>query len=389
MRPSSSHTSRVPPDNHQQDDTQPACQRRRLNNHADESDSDPESSASTTDGAISRKPSARFRILSPPTGASSQANSAALMTATSIDGPAASSSSRHAQPTHQSSHSQYDAQSDVEMTDSEVEESDTEYETGGAPLPLVAPARAHQIINTLPTPEPGSEYLSDSDEEDYDDGDDDDDNSQDDDSDDEMQLPQPHPNSLPPMAHFAPLPLFPHLGNAFFLQNSPPDVSVEHGQQPMPVQPMSFSMPAGPTDLANLPPLPQPPPNWVPLPAFITDQNLTISNAIPSILGSENLDLADFLRDWAFQGRYGRAGPSQPPALDGLLRQTQEQPDEIDFTQLKGDEYDFQGLNWTSMETTRKAARLRRQHTYRNYVNRMGSDKWMASTFRPFLIILF
>lgn len=273
------------------------------------------------------------------------------------------------------------------MTDSDGQDSDPEFDVGGAPLALASPTRAHQATNKMPTLELDPEYLSDADQGEYGDDDDDDedddsddeydDEDDDDDSDDDMQLSQHHPNVLPPMAPMAPTPLFLHPGNAYFFQNSPPNIPVD--EPTMPNQPTNFGMPAGPTDLANLPPLPQPPPNWVPIPAFITDQNLALSNAIPGILGSENLDLTDFLRDWAYQGRYGRAARSQPPLLDELMRQTQEQPDEIDYAQLKGDQYDLQGLNWASMETTRKAARLRRQYTYRNYVNRMGSDKWMAS----------
>lgn len=256
------------------------------------------------------------------------------------------------------------------MSDSDASEFDAECRVGGAPLALGALTRAHQAT-IMPTPDPDPEYLAHADQEEYDDSDDEYDD-QDEDSDDDMQPPHNHIGTGPPMA----APLLPHFDTSWILQYSTAHMGVD--QPPMPVQPMTFSMPAGPTDLANLPPLPQPPPNWVPLPAFITDQTLAISNAIPSILGSENLDLGDFLRDWAYQGRYGRAGLSQPPALEELMRQTQEQPEEVEFAQLKGDEYDLQGLNWNSMETTRKAARLRRQYTYRNYVNRMGSDKWMA-----------
>ncbi|KAJ3495251.1 hypothetical protein NLG97_g3521 [Lecanicillium saksenae] len=216
----------------------------------------------------------------------------------------------------------------------------------------------------MPTAESDLEYLSDADQE-YD--------QDEDDSDDEIQIPHHYPNTLPPMAPMPPAPLLPLPGNAYLFQNPPPNMP------PMPVQPMTFAMPSGPTDLANLPPLPQAPSNWVPLPPLIGGApNFGISTGNPAILGSENLDLIDFLRDWAYQGRYGRAARSQPPLLEELMRQTQEQPDEIDFAQLKGDQYDLQGLDWTSMETTRKAARLRRRYTYRNYVNRMGSDRWMV-----------
>lgn len=264
------------------------------------------------------------------------------------------------------------------MTDSDVEASDTEIEAGGASLAFNAPTRDHQSTDIMPILESDPESLSDADPEDYDDDEDDEEDDDEDDeydSDDDMLLPEDHPNTLTPTTPMPPAPLFPHPSNAFLFQT--PNIPLN--QSTLPVQPMDFAMPAGPTDLANLPPLPQAPPNWVQIPAFFADQNLAISNGISGILGSENLDLADFCRDWAYQGRYGRAARSQPPLLDELMRQMQEQPDEIDYDQLKGDQYDLQGLDWASMETTRKAARLRRQYTYRNYVNRMGSDKWMAS----------
>ncbi|KAF1730166.1 putative WD repeat-containing protein C2A9.03 [Beauveria bassiana] len=286
MRTSSSHTTRVPPNDPQQDNGQLSRRRSRLLSRQTH-DSDSDSDNSTSDPVSWCQP-ARSHLPSHLVDASSPANSAVRMSSSAVEGPNAPSASHHSQSTLPPSQSRNDGQSDMDIPDNDGQDSDPELDSGGAALALMAP-------------------------------------------------PQ------------------------------------------MPVQPITFGMPAGPTDLANLPPLHQPPPNWVPLPAFLADQNLTISDAIPAILGSENLDLVDFLRDWAYQGRYGRAGRSQPPLLDELMRQTQEQPDEISFAQLEGDQYDLQGFNWAAMKTTRKAARLRRQHTYRNYVNRMGSDRWMAS----------
>ncbi|OAR00612.1 hypothetical protein LLEC1_02799 [Akanthomyces lecanii] len=375
MRPSSSHTTQVPPDDPQPDDDgqHSRSRSRLLTHHANDSGSDSDCSSSSNDNSLSRHQPARHLLLCRSAGASSPANVATRMTAASVEGPGVPSASRLSQAARPSSQPEHDAQADIEMTDSDGQASDTEVEVGGAPLALTAHAN-----NIMPPPESDSESLSDADQDDYDDDDDDEEDEEVDDddydSDDDMPFPQNYPNTLPPMPS---PPLFPHPGNAYLFQTPPPNMPFN--QSTLPVQPLNFAMPNGPTDLANLPPLPQPPPNWVTLPAFITDQNLTISNGNSGVLGSENLDLAEFLRDWAYQGRYGRAARSQPPLLDELVRQRQEQPDEIDYDQLKGDQYDLQGLNWASMETTRKAARLRRQYTYRNYVNRMGSDKWMAS----------
>ncbi|TQV95882.1 WD domain-containing protein [Cordyceps javanica] len=341
MRTSSSHTTQVPPDDPWQDDSQPSRPPSHFLNH-DAHDPDSNSSTSSSDNVLSQYRPGPPRLVSRrPAPASFSANRTARMTATSSDGPGVPSSSRRSPTVTPSSHSQHYTQSDVDMTDSDAQESDPECAPGGAPLALVAPTRAHQA--TMPTPESDPEYLSDADQEESDDedDDDDDDNQQDDHGDNGMHPMHQHLNSLPLMPPVAPVPLY----GAFFFQNGSP---YTHDQPQMPVQPMTLSMPAGPTDLANLPPLPQPPPNWVPLPAFIADQNLAISNPVPGILGSENFDLADFLRDWAYQGRYGHAARSQPPALEELLRQTQEQPDEIEFTQLKGDQYDLQGWALTN-----------------------------------------
>lgn len=327
-----------------------------------------------------------------------------MTAAASADGPGASST----RPSHNPQHPPRrpnDTQTDVDMyaTDSQDEsdsdESDTELESGGAPLTPAAPIAAHHATiphghahvqaHNQPSAGSDSDYLSDADQ-DYDDDDDDDEEEG---EVEEEQAPgvhfqiHSHPNTLPPIA--PPAPMMPHpANNAFFFNHLPPGMALPmspampSNMQGIPVPPAHF-MPTGPTDLANLPPLPQPHPGWMPVPPGFGmgfDQNIDPSNANPHVLGAENLGLVDFLRDWAYQGLYGRARQTQPPLLEELLRQAREQPDEIDFSQLNGDQYDLQGLDWTSMETTRKAARLRRQYTYRNYVNRNGSDKWMVSS---------
>lgn len=383
MRPLSSHTTQAPQDDPRHQHGTSSRQRPgSLDQHAhhdhhtrpgfvsgsgSDSDFDSDASTGTNDKSVSRHQSARSQLLARAVGASSAGPGPAHMTATSADAPGASSPSCHFQSSRQSPKSRCvpsDAESDVDMTDSESdsEASEADFEAGGAPLALAALTRAnHATANTMPTAGSDSEYLSDADQQEYDE----------DDSDEDMQPPPYHPNTLPPMAL---APLLPLPGNAYFLQNPHPNM------QQLPIDPLTFAMPSGPTDLANLPPLPQPPPNWVHLPPVIGGPNFGVSAGNPAILGSENLDLSDFLRDWSYQGRFGLAARSQPPLLDEIVRQTQEQPEEIDFSQLKGDQYDVQGLDWTSMETTRKAARLRRQYTYRNYVNRMGSDQWLLAS---------
>ncbi|CEJ81688.1 hypothetical protein VHEMI01804 [[Torrubiella] hemipterigena] len=134
-------------------------------------------------------------------------------------------------------------------------------------------------------------------------------------------------------------------------------------------------------ELANLPPLPQPPAGFVPLPAITMPNGQVIdpvhySNANPTVLGLENLGLFDFLRGWAAQAHFGIASGLGGPNIHEVLRQERVNRREISYDDLRGDRCDFQGLDWLSMGTTRSAARSRRQYTYRNYVNRQDSDKW-------------
>lgn len=100
-----------------------------------------------------------------------------------------------------------------------------------------------------------------------------------------------------------------------------------------------------------------------------------LSNPNPTIPGSENLGLVDFLRNWAYQSGFAQASFVRPPHLHQVLDQAGTDVSEVRYSDLGGDECDFQALNWLAMETTRSAARLRRRQTYKNYVNRAGSDE--------------
>ncbi|KAG5922764.1 hypothetical protein E4U42_005347 [Claviceps africana] len=99
-----------------------------------------------------------------------------------------------------------------------------------------------------------------------------------------------------------------------------------------------------------------------------------ISNPNPAIPGSENLGLVDFLHHWAQQGRHAHTHRSRPPHLHQVVKQAHTVVSEVNYSDLNGDCCDFQALNWTAMDTTRNAARIRRFLTYKNYVNRAGSD---------------
>ena len=114
-------------------------------------------------------------------------------------------------------------------------------------------------------------------------------------------------------------------------------------------------------------------------PAFLDDDMPPIVPSTVSMgMGCYNVGLVNFLRLWAHRGEVGskRSHPPDIREVRGLVDQTL---DEVTYNDLKGDQCDFQGINWEHMGTTRTAARAHRQATYRNYVNRLGSDRWMVS----------
>lgn len=121
----------------------------------------------------------------------------------------------------------------------------------------------------------------------------------------------------------------------------------------------------------NAIPLPQPP-------ALIEPLDLApISNPNPTMLGSENHGLIDFLWHWSREARLAHSYSlrAYAPCPEDIRRQAQVHMNEVRYDDLLGDECDFQGMNWESMGTTRERARRRRLETYKNYVNKEGSDR--------------
>ncbi|KAL7799110.1 hypothetical protein V8C37DRAFT_148175 [Trichoderma ceciliae] len=99
-----------------------------------------------------------------------------------------------------------------------------------------------------------------------------------------------------------------------------------------------------------------------------------MSNPNPSILGSENYGLIDFLRYWAY-GNVSLSDYRLPrPGIHRVLKQATSGVERVFYSDLRGDGCDMQGLDWDSMSTTRFAARQIRRYTYKNYVNKQGSD---------------
>ncbi|PHH81666.1 hypothetical protein CDD82_255 [Ophiocordyceps australis] len=99
------------------------------------------------------------------------------------------------------------------------------------------------------------------------------------------------------------------------------------------------------------------------------------SNPNPTILGSENYGLVAFLRQWAYEGHTRATTRLGTPHIGEVRRQADAIVEDVTYEDLMGDKCDFQRLDWTSMQTTRDAARRRRRERYVNYVNRPGSDR--------------
>ncbi|KAJ4398810.1 hypothetical protein N0V85_006190 [Neurospora sp. IMI 360204] len=99
-------------------------------------------------------------------------------------------------------------------------------------------------------------------------------------------------------------------------------------------------------------------------------------------LGPSNHCLTEFLYNWARpdhreQGVHLPRGPYPwPSRIADLAAQKLSQ---MRYTDLAGDQCDFQGVNWEELGVTRQEARQRRLLTYRNYVNVHESDKWDVS----------
>ncbi|KAF4495178.1 vegetatible incompatibility het-e-1 [Fusarium agapanthi] len=118
--------------------------------------------------------------------------------------------------------------------------------------------------------------------------------------------------------------------------------------------------------------------NAPPSPADVQGESL-LSNPNPTMIGSINLCLVDFLRHWAYQARASSSpSPSRihAPYPEDIRRQANAHIRDVQYKDLQGDDYDIQGLDWASMNTTREYARQIRCATFKNYVNKEGSDRW-------------
>ncbi|KAI1107513.1 YVTN repeat-like/Quino protein amine dehydrogenase [Jackrogersella minutella] len=105
---------------------------------------------------------------------------------------------------------------------------------------------------------------------------------------------------------------------------------------------------------------------------------MALSNANPMSLGPENPHVIQFLELWNWQShadiQLRATGPV--PSSSQINHLVRNCPPRVQYDQLKGDAYDFQGISWKNLGVTRNMARRRRMATFHNYVNRPNSDSW-------------
>ena len=102
-------------------------------------------------------------------------------------------------------------------------------------------------------------------------------------------------------------------------------------------------------------------------------------------LGPTNPSLKDFLLRWA---RLELSLPKQKcpatPKSTGIYQVLTSDVNEVTYEGLHGDDFDLQGISWTTMGVTRREARVHRDKTYKNYCTNK-SDAWKVffSFFSP------
>ncbi|KAI1082777.1 WD40-repeat-containing domain protein [Whalleya microplaca] len=108
---------------------------------------------------------------------------------------------------------------------------------------------------------------------------------------------------------------------------------------------------------------------------------MALSNPNPVSLGPENPSVLQFLQLWRWHSREDAQlrNAGRIPCSRAIDRMARESPRRVEYNQLNGNDYDFQGINWTALGITRSAARDRRMATFVNYVNKPNSDTWNES----------
>jgi hypothetical protein len=111
-------------------------------------------------------------------------------------------------------------------------------------------------------------------------------------------------------------------------------------------------------------------PDWDPDEEAEDDEDETQANSL-HVQGQLNLTLRDFLYTW---GVCVTRNPStkkrkRGPNLVYVDKLNGDKPNEVLRSDLLGDHCDFQGIDWTKLDVSRKDARNMRMRTYENYTN--------------------
>lgn len=108
---------------------------------------------------------------------------------------------------------------------------------------------------------------------------------------------------------------------------------------------------------------------------------MALSNPNPNTLGPGNPGLVDFLRHWARDGAMLKSRDRDRPFpwINKINDLSATRRTDVLYTDLAGDQCDFQGIDWEDLGVTREEARLQRRNSYANYVNLVGSDIWNVS----------
>ncbi|KAM0329903.1 hypothetical protein ACHAQA_004069 [Verticillium albo-atrum] len=119
-------------------------------------------------------------------------------------------------------------------------------------------------------------------------------------------------------------------------------------------------------------------------PSDLTSQLGAFSTTHFTSLGPENHGLHEFLRLWTLSDRWGSSS-TRGPWMDRTDAQMAARPSRMSYEELRGEEKDFQGLDWQDMGIPRRTARERRKLTYKNYTNKIDSDKWQGPPFDGYI----
>jgi hypothetical protein len=119
-------------------------------------------------------------------------------------------------------------------------------------------------------------------------------------------------------------------------------------------------------------------PHVAPLPPASVTAIINNNIANPIAIPGANPDLTTFLYGWALSSQEPtlsrRPAARQVPVLSRLEQLVSSKLKGVRYNHLDGNRCDLQGIDWSSLGVTRRAARRRRMGTYKNYTNVANTD---------------